>query len=64
MNVEGGPWMAGAIRDGLRMEAIAADTAGDGDTAPELHGTHRATRYGRPRRPYGRGGQRVLSWGR
>ena len=28
--------MADAIRDGLRLEAIAADTAGDGDTALEL----------------------------
>jgi hypothetical protein len=26
--------MADAIRDGLRLEAIAADTAGDGDTVP------------------------------
>jgi two-component system response regulator VanR len=25
-----------AIRDGLRLEAIAADIAGDGDTALEL----------------------------
>ena len=28
--------MAEAIRDGLRLEAIAADIAGDGDTALEL----------------------------
>src|SRR3954468_14478651 len=28
--------MAEAIRDGLRLEAIAADVAGDGDTALEL----------------------------
>ena len=28
--------MADAIRDGLRLEAIAADIAGDGDTALEL----------------------------
>src|SRR3954454_24946312 len=28
--------MAGAIRDGLRLEAIAADIAGDGDSALEL----------------------------
>src|SRR5881227_3497807 len=28
--------MAEAIRDGLRLEAIAADIAGDGDTAVEL----------------------------
>jgi hypothetical protein len=28
--------MAGAIRDGLRLEAIAADIAVDGDTALEL----------------------------
>src|SRR5919202_505013 len=28
--------MADAIRDGLRLEAIAADTAGDGETALEL----------------------------
>jgi two-component system, OmpR family, response regulator VanR len=30
------PYMAGAIRDGLRLEAIAADVAGDGHTALEL----------------------------
>ncbi|PZU04428.1 MAG: DNA-binding response regulator [Gordonia sp. (in: high G+C Gram-positive bacteria)] len=34
--VEDEPLMADAIRDGLRLEAIAADTAGDGDTALEL----------------------------
>ncbi|MCL2788551.1 MAG: response regulator, partial [Micrococcales bacterium] len=34
--VEDEPLMAGAIRDGLRLEAIAADIAGDGDTAWEL----------------------------
>src|SRR3954463_6037504 len=34
--VEDEPLLAGAIRDGLRLEAIAADTAGDGDTALEL----------------------------
>src|SRR5689334_16011549 len=31
--VEDEPLMADAIRDGLRLEAIAADVAGDGDTA-------------------------------
>src|ERR1700760_312501 len=30
--VEDEPYMAEAIRDGLRLEAIAADIAGDGDT--------------------------------
>src|SRR6476619_7243431 len=34
--VEDEPYMAGAIRDGLRLEAIAADIAGDGDAALEL----------------------------
>jgi two-component system, OmpR family, response regulator VanR len=34
--VEDEPYMAEAIRDGLRLEAIAADIAGDGDTAMEL----------------------------
>src|SRR3979490_2448946 len=34
--VEDEPYMADAIRDGLRLEAIAADIAGDGDTAVEL----------------------------
>jgi two-component system, OmpR family, response regulator VanR len=34
--VEDEPYMAEAIRDGLRLEAIAADVAGDGDTALEL----------------------------
>ncbi len=34
--VEDEPYMAEAIRDGLRLEAIAADIAYDGDTALEL----------------------------
>jgi two-component system response regulator VanR len=34
--VEDEPLMADAIRDGLRLEAIAADIAGDGDTALRL----------------------------
>src|SRR3981189_1120513 len=34
--VEDEPYMAEAIRDGLRLEAIAADVANDGDTALEL----------------------------
>jgi two-component system, OmpR family, response regulator VanR len=34
--VEDEPVMAEAIRDGLRLEAIAADIAGNGDTALEL----------------------------
>src|SRR5215210_5214306 len=34
--VEDEPYMAEAIRDGLRLEAIAADIAGEGDTALEL----------------------------
>ena len=34
--VEDEPLLAGAIRDGLRLEAIAADTAGDGHVALEL----------------------------
>src|SRR5215471_19150914 len=34
--VEDEPYMAQAIRDGLRLDAIAADIAGDGDTALEL----------------------------
>src|SRR4026208_2126958 len=33
--VEDEPYMAEAIRDGLRLAAIAADIAGDGDTALE-----------------------------
>jgi len=37
--VEDEPYMAEAIRDGLRLEAIAADIAGDGDTALELLAT-------------------------
>jgi two-component system, OmpR family, response regulator VanR len=31
--VEDEPYLAEAIRDGLRLEAIAAGIAGDGDTA-------------------------------
>ena len=38
--VEDEPYMAQAIRDGLRLEAIAADIAGDGDAALELLGTN------------------------
>ncbi|WP_282791955.1 response regulator transcription factor [Streptomyces sp. CC224B] len=38
--VEDEPYMAEAIRDGLRLEAIAADIAGDGDTALELLSTN------------------------
>ena len=34
--VEDEPYMAEAIRDGLRLEAIAADIAGEGETALEL----------------------------
>jgi two-component system response regulator VanR len=34
--VEDEPYMSEAIRDGLRLEAIAADIAVDGDTALEL----------------------------
>ena len=34
--VEDEPFLAEAIRDGLRLEAIAADLAGDGDTALDL----------------------------
>src|SRR3981081_4473615 len=34
--VEDEPYRADAIRDGLRLEAIAADIAGDGDAALEL----------------------------
>jgi two-component system response regulator VanR len=34
--VEDEPFLADGIRDGLRLEAIAADVAGDGDTALEL----------------------------
>jgi two-component system, OmpR family, response regulator VanR len=34
--VEDEPYMAQAIRDGLSLEAIAADIAGDGDAALEL----------------------------
>jgi two-component system response regulator VanR len=38
--VEDEPFMAEAIRAGLRLEAIAADLAGDGHTALELLGTN------------------------
>src|SRR2546423_14950256 len=34
------PFMAEAIRDGLRLEAISADIAADGDTALELLGVN------------------------
>jgi two-component system, OmpR family, response regulator VanR len=38
--VEDEPYMAEGIRDGLRLEAIAADIAGDGDTALKLLSTN------------------------
>jgi two-component system response regulator VanR len=38
--VEDEPYLAEAIRDGLRLDAIAADIAGDGDAALELLGTN------------------------
>ncbi|MEW1773306.1 response regulator transcription factor [Streptomyces sp. NPDC086777] len=38
--VEDEPYLAEAIRDGLRREAIAADVAGDGGTALELLGVN------------------------
>jgi two-component system response regulator VanR len=38
--VEDEPYMADAIRNGLRLEAIAADVAGDGDTALGLLGAN------------------------
>src|SRR3954466_12774525 len=38
--VEDEPYLAEAIRDGLRLEAIAADIAGDGATALELLGVN------------------------
>lgn len=38
--VEDEPLLADAIRDGLRLESIAADTAGDGNTALDLLSTH------------------------
>jgi two-component system response regulator VanR len=37
--VDDEPYLAEAIRDGLRLEAIAADIAGDGDTALQLLST-------------------------
>jgi hypothetical protein len=36
--VEDEPYMAEGVRDGLRLEAIAADIAGDGDSALALFG--------------------------
>src|SRR5258708_36126420 len=36
VGVEDEPYMGEAVRDGLRLEAIAADIPGDGDTALEL----------------------------
>jgi two-component system response regulator VanR len=38
--VEDEPYMAEAIRDGLRLEAIPSDIAGDGDTALQLLGVN------------------------
>src|ERR1700759_2775877 len=38
--VEDEPYLAEAVRDGLRLEAIAADIAGDGDSALEMLGVN------------------------
>src|SRR3712207_3935901 len=38
--VEDEPYLADAIRDGLRLDAIAADVAGDGDAALALLGVN------------------------
>ncbi|MFE0460251.1 response regulator transcription factor [Kitasatospora sp. NPDC058965] len=38
--VEDEPFLAEAVRDGLRLAAIAADIAGDGDTALDLLSAH------------------------
>jgi two-component system response regulator VanR len=38
--VEDEPYLAEAIRDGQRLEAIAADNAGDGDAAQEMLGVN------------------------
>src|ERR1700760_2983519 len=38
--VEDEPYLAQAVRDGLRLAAIAGDIAGDGHTALELLGTN------------------------
>ena len=38
--VEDEPLMAGAIRDGLRLEEIAGDIAGDGDSAVDCSAQH------------------------
>src|SRR3954465_872434 len=40
VRVEEEPYLAEAVRDGLRLEAIAADIAGDGDSALELIGVN------------------------
>src|SRR3954465_5811219 len=40
VRVEEEPYLAEAVRDGLRLEAIAADIAGDGDSALELLGVN------------------------
>jgi two-component system, OmpR family, response regulator VanR len=42
--VEDEPYLAEASRDGLRLEASAADVAGDGDTALDLLSTAPGTR--------------------
>src|ERR1700743_1893043 len=55
--VEDEPYLAGAIRDGLRLEAIAADVAGDGDTALELLGVNAYDIAVLDRDPPGRSGE-------
>jgi hypothetical protein len=46
--VEDEPYLAEAVRDGLRLEAIAADIAGDGNSALELLGINSYAGSGYP----------------
>lgn len=60
--VEDEPYLAEAIRDGLRLEAIAADIAGDGDLAIELLGVNSYDIAVLDRDIPGRSGDDVARW--
>ena len=58
--VEDEPLMAEAIRDGLRLEAIAADIAADGETALELEVLDQSQAIPQPPRGDERGGRGLV----
>ncbi|MDP9795159.1 two-component system response regulator VanR [Catenuloplanes nepalensis] len=60
--VEDEVFLAEAIRDGLRLEAIAADVAGDGDAALEMLGVNAYDVAVLDRDVPGRSGDEIAEW--